>query len=192
MASSRSFLPATPVLILVGVVLALTAGCAKKSELVRAQAEVAVLEEKIKVLEAQRVPKAELDRAEAVAAVALERTEVLEQELKGTRAQLAFSQEKASQSERRLTLLGAKAPEPVFAPDLVRGSFTQKDDTIFYSPDAQLNFGNGVMISSPSGLMLSDKERAIVAGDLVVETPRESARPTTGGKPAADGGEVRR
>jgi hypothetical protein len=161
--------------------LALATGCVRKSELAKAQSELAGLQEKIRQLEQQRVPKADLDAAQAAVATAQEKTAALAQELKGTREQLAATEERVIATERRLSRPDPKMPETVLSPGLVKGSYTLLDDTIVYSRDAQLNFGNGVTISSPTGLMLSDKDRAIVAGDLVIETPRgtEQAPPAS-------------
>lgn len=160
---------------------ALLAGCVRKSELTKTQGELAALQEKIRLLEQQRVPRAEFEQAQAAGAAAQERLAVVTQELSGTRAQLTGAQEllvgaqeREGAATRRLGALAAKTPEEALTLGLVHGTYTIKDDTVVYSRDAQLNFANGVTITSPTGLMLSDKDREIVAGNLIVETPRGS------------------
>jgi hypothetical protein len=51
---------------------------------------------------------------------------------------------------------------------LARGSYKLVDDTMVYSPDAKLRLRNN-LISSPNGVMVSDNEQTIVAGDLLIE-----------------------
>lgn len=53
---------------------------------------------------------------------------------------------------------------------LVRGTFTVVDGTIVYGPDAQLDIGHGMLISSPTGVMVSDVDQHHIAGDLVIES----------------------
>jgi hypothetical protein len=52
---------------------------------------------------------------------------------------------------------------------LTKGTFTQVDGTIVYSADAQLDIGHGMLVSSPSGVMVSDEYLQHISGDLVVE-----------------------
>ena len=188
------FLPSSVLkrLPLVGLGVLLLTGCARRSELAKAQGEVADLQAKVALLEQQRVPRAELDQARAATAAALERVATLNQELTVTReqltgaqAQMVAAQERAVALERRAVSPDVKVPEQPLAPGLGKGTYTIKDDTVVYSRDAQLNFANGMTITSPSGLMLSDKDREIVAGDLVVETPRGTAAPAAASATAA-------
>ena len=175
----RRFFPGFKSLLLACFLGAVWTGCVRKSELTKSQGELAALQEKIRLLEQQRVPRAEFEQAQAAGAAAQEKLAVVTQELSGTREQLTgaqellvVAQERESAATRRLSALAAKAPETTLALGLVQGTYTLKDDTIVYSRDAQLNFANGVTITSPTGMMLSDKDREIVAGNLIVETPR--------------------
>ncbi len=52
---------------------------------------------------------------------------------------------------------------------LTKGTFTQVDGTIVYSADAQLDIGHGMLVSSPSGVMVSDEYLQHISGDLVIE-----------------------
>jgi hypothetical protein len=60
--------------------------------------------------------------------------------------------------------------ENEYAPRLTKGTFTVVDGTIVYSADAQLDIGHGMLVSSPSGVMVSDETQQHISGDLVVET----------------------
>jgi hypothetical protein len=53
---------------------------------------------------------------------------------------------------------------------LTKGTFTVVDGAIVYGPDALLDIGNGVTVSSPTGVMVSDVEQRHIAGDLVIES----------------------
>jgi hypothetical protein len=53
---------------------------------------------------------------------------------------------------------------------LTKGTFTVVDGTIVYGPDAQLDIGHGMLVSSPSGVMVSDADQRHIAGDLVIDT----------------------
>jgi hypothetical protein len=53
---------------------------------------------------------------------------------------------------------------------LVKGTFTAVDGAIIYGSDAQLDIGHGILVSSPTGVMVSDADQRHIAGDLVIET----------------------
>jgi hypothetical protein len=53
---------------------------------------------------------------------------------------------------------------------LTKGTFTEVDGTIVYSADAQLDIGHGRLVSSPTGVMVSDVEQQHIAGDLLIES----------------------
>lgn len=77
---------------------------------------------------------------------------------------------KMEKTELILSLRNAKVGKAVVLPGLVKGTYTLLDGTLIYSPDAQLKLGTGVLVSSPTGLMVSDDEQKIVGGDLAIET----------------------
>jgi hypothetical protein len=66
--------------------------------------------------------------------------------------------------------LGASTGDSERVTHLTKGTFTLVDGTIVYSADAQLDIGHGMLVSSPSGVMVSDAEQQHISGDLVVET----------------------
>jgi len=154
--------------------LALSMFCVHRWELAAVRGDLNASREDARLTAERRVPKAELARAQSAAAAVERKAADLEQALAATREQLAASQQAAKAAEQRLAAAAPAAGEPVgpvAPPGLVKGSFTLQDDTRIYSPDAQLQVGKSVLISSPTGLMLSDQEVAMVAGDLAVETP---------------------
>jgi hypothetical protein len=53
---------------------------------------------------------------------------------------------------------------------LVKGTFTVVEGAIIYGADAQLDIGHGILVSSPTGVMVSDADQQHIAGDLVIET----------------------
>jgi hypothetical protein len=53
---------------------------------------------------------------------------------------------------------------------LVKGTFTVVDGEIVYGQDAQLDIGHGMLVSSPTGVMVSDVDQRHIAGDLVIDS----------------------
>ena len=53
---------------------------------------------------------------------------------------------------------------------LMKGTSSPVDGTIVYSADAQLDIGNGMTVSSYSGVMVSDEEMKHISGDLLVQS----------------------
>jgi len=53
---------------------------------------------------------------------------------------------------------------------LVKGTFTVVDGEIVYGPDALLDIGHGMLVSSPTGVMVSDVDQRHIAGDLVIDS----------------------
>ncbi len=53
---------------------------------------------------------------------------------------------------------------------LTKGTFTEVDGEIVYGPGAELDLGNGMLVSSPSGVMVSDVDQRHIAGDLVIDS----------------------
>jgi hypothetical protein len=148
-------------------------GCVPKSEWDATQKELAAAQEKIAALERERVPRSDYDAAQSAALLFEEKAAALERALAQTRAQLA-AQEKL-ELERQLAEKIAAAPRPA---GLVQGTFEFANGTKVYSPDAVLNFGPNLRVSSSTGLMVSDPQHKIVAGelnliakDVVLETP---------------------
>jgi hypothetical protein len=121
---------------------------------------------------ARRVPRGELIQARTAEAEARREVREVRHELAELREQLAAAQEKVRVTEAHpATPASAGSDTPINATELFKGSYTTIEDTRVYSADAQLRVGRDVVISSPSGLMLSDNDVSIVAGDLAVKTP---------------------
>jgi hypothetical protein len=70
---------------------------------------------------------------------------------------------------------------------LGKGSFRLVDGTMVYSPDAKLMLRSN-LISSPNGVMVSDSEKKIVAGDLEIERPNGILKVTNGVVTSRDDG----
>jgi hypothetical protein len=51
-----------------------------------------------------------------------------------------------------------------------KGTVPSGDGTVSYGPDTRLRLRNGV-ISSPTSIMVTDRDQKIIAGDLVIERP---------------------
>ena len=89
---------------------------------------------------------------------------------------VAFDQQSESvelasaESKVRLTLVSSTIETPASLPSFEGGNFTLSDGTVIYSHEAVLHLGS-LRISSPSGVMVSDKLGEQVSGDLVLETP---------------------
>jgi hypothetical protein len=143
----------------------LLCGCARKSELAEAREDLAVAQRKIEALENERVPKTQYDSTQASLKIADERIATLEREL-------TLRQEQIDAQEKTGLLLGPKldALERPVALGLVKGGYVLSNDTHVYTPDALLNFGNHLLVSSPTGLMVSDPDQKIVGGDLNIKT----------------------
>lgn len=88
---------------------------------------------------------------------------------------LTIRKEKADYA---LSLRSSKIGAAVSLPGLVNGTYTLVDGTVVYSPDAQLKLGSGWLISSPTGVMVSDKEQKIIAGDLTLQNAKRTMQAT--------------
>jgi hypothetical protein len=158
-------------LVICVVAAALVLEWSHRSELAVVRNELVAAREETQAVKVERVPRAELARAQAAVAATEDKLAVLERDLAGTREQLAVSQETAKEALLNLNLMRDNTPAADSLTGLVKGTSTLLDDTLVYSADAQLRLGKSVVVSSPTGLMLSDKDLATVAGDLAVETP---------------------
>jgi hypothetical protein len=140
-------------------------GCVRKSELDKARADLTEAQQKIAVLENERVPRLQYDTARASLRSADRQVADLERELKRTQQQLAVL-EKANQSIGTTVDHETNEPESPVMLGLKKGAYERANETYVYSPDAQLNLGHHLQISSPTGIMVSDPEQKIVGGDL--------------------------
>jgi hypothetical protein len=68
-----------------------------------------------------------------------------------------------------LELFAARLKDANSKPLLEKGSFSLGDGTVVYAPDAQVRLKNGALVSSPTGVMVSDASLEHVVGDLVVD-----------------------
>jgi outer membrane murein-binding lipoprotein Lpp len=146
----------------------LLSGCARKAELDRARVDLSEAQRKIEALETERVSRVQYENTRASLKLADEQIILLESELKLAQERLA-AQEQAKLSADQTSEPGSTGPAAPVALGLVKGAYERSNETYVYSPDAQLNFGRHLQISSPSGLMVSDPEQKIVGGDLNIK-----------------------
>jgi len=159
------------ILLLCCVLLTLSLEWYHRTELARAQGDLTAARAALFEATRRRAPRADLEQARAQVAGIEAKLQAAEAELQGTREQLALSQESVRSAEQHFAAAArASAAVPEEPLGLLKGSYTQVDDTRVYSPDAQLKVARGVLVTSPTGLMLSDNNLATIAGDLAVET----------------------
>lgn len=64
-------------------------------------------------------------------------------------------------------------PDPTYSEIkqfIENGSFTVKDDTVYYTGDIILDFGPNLKITSVDGNLLSDIKQTVFGGDMIVQT----------------------
>ncbi len=61
-------------------------------------------------------------------------------------------------------------------PILSSGSCTVESSALVYSSDAKLRVGSEVLVTSPTGVMVSDLEQKKIFGDLTMEAPKGTIR----------------
>jgi len=150
----------------------LLGGCARKSEVDKARADLAEAQRKIEQLESERVPRAQYDIARASLRIADERITTLEKNLN-----IAYD----LMAEQQINVppeLAANAPAqttpgtPTATPtnfQLTNGGYIVSNDTHVYSANAELELGKNLKVSSPTGLLVTDTDQRIVGGDLSIK-----------------------
>jgi hypothetical protein len=83
---------------------------------------------------------------------------------------LAHAEPAADAPTEASTRLAPPPGDPPRVARLTKGTFTEVDGEIVYGPDAELDLGNGMLVSSPSGVMVSDVDQRHFAGDLVIDS----------------------
>ena len=168
----------------------LLSGCARKSELETARANLTEAQHKIAILENERVSRIQYDAARASLTDADNRIVVLERELKLAQEQLATQEKIKASVESAREPAPSTSVRPV-ALSMVQGAYVLSNETHVYSPEAQLNFGNHLQISSPTGLMVSDPEQKIVGGDLSIKAKGMMLETTDGLLTTTEDGSVK-
>lgn len=74
-----------------------------------------------------------------------------------------------------LSLKQSKVTEALLRPRLLKGSYAIVGDRIVYSPDAELTFGEGFVMSAANGVMTGNLEQTTIAGNLRVTRVGESS-----------------
>jgi hypothetical protein len=174
-------------LLLFTVAVACVTGCARKAELDAAKSSLVEAQKKIEQLEADRVPRMEYDVTKASLRLADQRIAELEQQLKETQqllaaeplGQLQAAQNGSSRVERPKTL------------SVARGTHETANETLVHSADTQLNFGDQLQISSPTGLLVTDPDLRVVGGDLNIKAKGITMETTDGLLTAEGDGSVK-
>ena len=134
--------------------------------------ELAAAQARIKATEAQRVPRADFDSARRDLSEADQKIMTLEDELKNARVRTAALTERVAALQSQAALPRPDKPGAVAKPGLIKGGYTMMDESVVYFPDSQFRLGNDLLVSSPKGMMVSDKEQEIFGGDLLLQTPQ--------------------
>jgi hypothetical protein len=95
-------------------------------------------------------------------------------DLHKTEAKLSEVSARLSEVEKRYAL----APQPASTvvttahlPLLAAGSYTVEHDAVVYDWNASLRVWDRTAVRSPTGVMVSDLDQRMIAGDLTMETP---------------------
>ena len=56
------------------------------------------------------------------------------------------------------------------APTLLTGTFAREDNSLIYDADAKLLLSKDVILSSPTGVMVSNEKQTLFAGDMQIES----------------------
>jgi hypothetical protein len=156
--------------VLLCTICILLGGCARKSELDKTRTELAEAQRKIDQLESERVPRAQYDIARASLRIADERITTLEKNLNAAYDLMAEQQinvppEIAANAPNQ----PASSPTPATNFRLANGGYVVSNDTHVYSADSELELGQHLKVSSPTGLMVTDAEQRVVGGDLAIK-----------------------
>jgi hypothetical protein len=86
----------------------------------------------------------------------------------GLAAKLQAQRRELDEAKKHLALLTARLENAGTPQRLAKGTYTLEDGTVVYGPDAKLRLPNGMVVTSPTGIMVSDAAVRHIDGDLVV------------------------
>ncbi len=153
-----------PLILLLALSLILS-GCKRNAELDEVRANLVEAQRKIDAIEAERVSRVQYELTRDSLKTADAHISVLERELQLVQKQLFTAQEQA-----KVQPVYVNPPlETLLVNGLTKGAYEISNNTCVYSPGSELNFGQHLQISSPTGLMISDTEQKIVGGDLNIK-----------------------
>ena len=115
----------------------------------------------------------------------IDSSEALKNELIETRRRLREAEEKLATQSTHIDKLQMRsagstnkeekqpflATKKVSPPSQTRGPYRLENDAVVYDSIVKLHFANDVIVSSPTGVMVSDLNQKMVVGDLTIETP---------------------
>jgi hypothetical protein len=156
--------PAVKKLSLTLAVLALALAAYLGSELSRTRRLLREQEERSQALASLKAKLASAGRSSQTALAQAEASkEALAKQLRDETQALATAEE-------HLVLLEARKVNAPMALRLGKGSYILDDGTVVYGPDAQIRLPNGMLVTSPTGVMVSDASLTHIDGDLVIES----------------------
>jgi len=142
------------------------------SRLQQREADLAAAREKIKATEEERVPRSDLDSTQGELLDAAKKILALEDELKKAQGQVATLSNRVTFMESQPNAPRLPKPRPVTKAGLMKGGFRIMEENVVYLPDSQYRLGEDLFVTSPQGMMMSDKEQTVFGGDLLLQTPQ--------------------
>ena len=142
------------------------------SRLEQSKADLAAARDKIKATEELRVPRSDFDSTRSELLDAEKKITALQDELKNTQGQTTALSEWIAAMKNQPGLPRPAGPKPVTKPGLIKGGFRIMDENMVYLPDSQYRMGADLFVTSPKGMMMSDKDQQIFGGDLQLHLPQ--------------------
>ena len=152
------------------------------ARLSRTQADLDAARNSISRLEQREDPRPAIDAARAETDAAKGRIAEMEVRIVADQKALAAAQEHLRLAD---SLVHGGTPVLMTA----KGSYALGDGTVVYGPDVRVRLKNGVLVSSPTGVMVSDASLEHIDGDLVIESATNIAN-TTNAYISMDGGHM--
>ncbi len=142
------------------------------SRLETTEAELAAARGKVKATEDQRVPREDLDLTQNQLNEAEKKILAMQEELKDSQTLITALNDRVALMESQPNLPHPVRPRPPVKPGLIKGGYRLMDENMVYLTDSQYRLGEDLFVTSPKGMMMSDKDQQIFGGDLVLQTPQ--------------------
>jgi hypothetical protein len=89
----------------------------------------------------------------------------------------------------QLSLRDPKVAAPSSVVLATSGTVRSEDGTVSYGPETKLRLRNN-LISSPTGIMVTDRDQKIISGDVVIERPNGTVLKVTNGVVRVNGNQT--
>jgi len=96
----------------------------------------------------------------------------LETELKNSQVQVAALSDRVTVMENQPAALRSLKPRAPVKVGLMKGGYRIQDENMVYLSDSQYRLSEDLFVTSPGGMMMSDKDQMIFGGDLLLQTPQ--------------------